>query len=63
MLSVFVYHKILRAAGYGMAAYGGADARSMYGTGYGGQAAQGTPYGASVPVSQYSGYAGKYSIP
>ena len=44
-----------------MGGYGGADARSIYGAGYGGQAvsAQASPYGvpaASVPVSQYSGY-------
>ncbi|XP_028407041.1 RNA-binding protein Musashi homolog 2-like isoform X2 [Dendronephthya gigantea] len=54
-------------AGYGMGAYGGADAR-MYGAGYGGQAvsAQAGHYGvpaASVPASQYSGFVTGNSIP
>ena len=52
---------VLCIAAYGMGAYGGADARSLYGAGYPGQAvsAQASPYGvpgASVPASQYSGY-------
>ena len=50
-----------------MGAYGAADARSIYGAGYTGQAvsAQASPYGvpgASVPVSQYSPYGTYYIV-
>ena len=54
-------HNNLLAAAYGMGAYGAADARTMYGAGYAGQAvsAQASAYGVpggSVPASQYSPY-------